>query len=74
MIFIAIFVAKRLRRGLVLRQRYYGDYQKLLENMNDDGVHICAPNKSHAEIIIAALRSMKVYIVGEILEEMYESS
>ena len=39
--------------------KVYDDYRKLLEDKSIDVVHICTPNKSHAEIAIAALESGK---------------
>ncbi|MCA0969180.1 Gfo/Idh/MocA family oxidoreductase [Halobacillus litoralis] len=35
----------------------YEDYQTLLKKENVDVVHVCTPNKSHAEISIAALEA-----------------
>jgi predicted dehydrogenase len=35
----------------------YTDYQQLLSAVKPDVVHVCTPNKSHAEITIAALES-----------------
>lgn len=37
----------------------YTDYRALLEDKTIDAVHICTPNRSHAEIAIAALESGK---------------
>ncbi|HHW48295.1 MAG TPA: Gfo/Idh/MocA family oxidoreductase [Clostridiaceae bacterium] len=39
--------------------KVYDDYRKLLEDKSIDVVHICTPNKSHAEITIAALEAGK---------------
>lgn len=39
--------------------RVYLDYRKLLEDKTLDLVHVCTPNKSHAEITVAALESGK---------------
>jgi predicted dehydrogenase len=37
--------------------KVYSDYQKLLGDAQVDVVHVCTPNKSHADISIAALES-----------------
>ena len=37
----------------------YTDYRKLLEDKTIDVVHVCTPNKSHAEITVAALEAGK---------------
>ena len=37
----------------------YTDYRKLLEDKTIDVVHVCTPNRSHAEISIAALEAGK---------------
>jgi len=39
--------------------KVYDDYRKLLEDKSIDVVHVCTPNKSHAEITIAALEAGK---------------
>lgn len=39
--------------------KVYTDYRKLLEDKTLDLVHICTPNKSHAEITVAALENGK---------------
>ena len=37
----------------------YKDYRKLLEDKTIDVVHVCTPNKSHADITVDALESGK---------------
>jgi len=37
----------------------YNDYRKLLEDKNIDVVHVCTPNKSHANITVDALEAGK---------------
>lgn len=39
--------------------RTYADYNRLLEDRSIDLVHICTPNKSHADITVAALEAGK---------------
>ena len=39
--------------------KVYSDYRKLLEDKSIDVIHICAPNKSHSEITVAALEAGK---------------
>ena len=39
--------------------RVYTDYRELLEDKSIDAVHVCTPNKSHADITVAALESGK---------------
>lgn len=39
--------------------RVYTDYQSLLKNESLDVIHVCTPNKSHAEITIASLEAGK---------------
>ncbi|MGE5548946.1 MAG: Gfo/Idh/MocA family protein [Bacteroidota bacterium] len=39
--------------------KVHTDYRKLLEDRSLDLVHICTPNRSHAEIAVAALESGK---------------
>lgn len=37
----------------------YSDYRELLKDQSIDVIHVCTPNKSHAEISIAALEANK---------------
>jgi predicted dehydrogenase len=39
--------------------RVYKDYQELLQDKSIDVVHVCTPNKSHADISVAALEAGK---------------
>lgn len=39
--------------------KVYTDYRLLLEDSSIEVIHVCTPNKSHAEISIAAMRSGK---------------
>lgn len=39
--------------------RVYTDYRDLLQDKSIDVVHVCTPNKSHADITVAALESGK---------------
>ena len=39
--------------------KVYTDYRELLEDKSIDVVHVCTPNKSHADISVAALDSGK---------------
>jgi predicted dehydrogenase len=39
--------------------KVYKDYKKLLEDKSIDVIHVCTPNKSHAEISIAAMEAGK---------------
>ncbi len=39
--------------------RVYGDYRELLKDKSIDVVHVCTPNKSHADITVDALESGK---------------
>jgi predicted dehydrogenase len=41
------------------KARVYIDYKELLKDKSIDIVHVCTPNKSHAEITIAALEAGK---------------
>ncbi len=42
-----------------LNAKYYGDYKKLLEDREVEAVSICAPNKFHSEITVAAANAGK---------------
>ena len=42
-----------------LSARVYTDYRELLKDESIDIIHVCTPNKSHAEIAIAALEAGK---------------
>ncbi|AIS52934.1 putative dehydrogenase [Thermoanaerobacter kivui] len=39
--------------------KVYTDYKKLLEDKTIDVVHVCTPNKSHADITVDALYAGK---------------
>lgn len=39
--------------------KVYTDYKKLLEDKTIDVIHVCTPNKSHAELSIAAMKADK---------------
>ena len=42
-----------------LNCRYYNDYRKLLEDFEVEAISICAPNKLHSEITVAAANAGK---------------
>ncbi len=39
--------------------KVYRDYRKMLEDKSIDVIHVCTPNKSHAEISVAAMEAGK---------------
>jgi predicted dehydrogenase len=56
--------ARDLMKKRGINCAYYSDYQKLLADKNIQAVSICAPNKYHSEITVAAANAGK-HILGE---------
>ena len=53
------------------KAKVYTDYKELLKDESIDIVHVCTPNKSHAEITIAALESGKHVLCEKPMAKTY---